>query len=158
MPMYYDIVTNITTNASGGSVSTSPHVRMLTGTGVSAAIKGVYAGARSSTAGGGLIQLFIAGTAMSSMGTTYTPNKKNPQQPAALTSAATATTCTGATSTKRLSVGFAQTGGMGGWVAIEPDAAILLQPGGSAAGNLEFESLANAASVLADLTIEFSEQ
>ena len=158
MPAYYDIITSVTTNSAAGTISSAPHLRMLTGTAVSAALKGIYAGARSSTAGGGLIKVFTAGTAMSSMGTGYTPTKRNPGQAAAVTSAATATTCTGATSTLRMSVGFAQTGGMGGWVAIEPDAAILLQPGGSAGGNVEFGSIANSASVLADLSVEFSEQ
>lgn len=158
MPQYYDIVTSITTNSAAATISSAPHVRMLTGSAVSAALKGIYAGARSSTAGGGLIKLFTAGTAMSSMGTGYTPTKRNPGFATAITSAATATTCTGATSTLRLSVGFAQTGGMGGWVAIEPDASVLLQPGGGANGNAEFGSIANSASVVADLTIEFSEQ
>ena len=157
MPAYYDISTNFTSNASAGAVSTSPHVRLLTHTTNGAQIKGLYAGARSGTAGGGQIRLITASTAMSSCGTGFTPTKRNPSSAVAVTSAATACTCTGATTVVRTSVGVAQTGGMGGWVAIEPDAAVLLLPAAGANGNAEIESFFNASSIAFDLTVEFSE-
>lgn len=156
-PMYYDIVFSATTNSAANTQSTQAHIRMLSGTAVDALVKGLYAGGRSGTAGGGQIRAITAGTAMSSQGTGVTPNKRNPNFATAVTSAATATTCQGATTTVRVSVGFAQTGGMGGWVAIEPDASIRLLSGGGANGNMEVSSLSNAASVPVDLTVEFSE-
>jgi len=156
-PQYYDVFFSATTNSAAGSQSTSPHIRLLSGSNVSTAVKGLYAAGKSGTAGGGQIRMITAATAFSSMGTGYTPTKRNPGYTAALTSAATATTCTGNTTTVRASVGWAQTGGMGGWVAIEPDAAVILTQGGGANGNMEISSLSNAASINVDLTVEFSE-
>jgi hypothetical protein len=157
MPMYYELSSNSTTSSSAGSQSTSCAAKLLTGTGVSAAVKGVYAAARGGTAGGGILRVFTAGTAQSSSGSTATLQKRNSNYATAVTSAMTATTCS-QTSNERTAVGFAQTGGMGGWVAIEPDAAILLQAGGGANGNAEFTTIANAASVTFDYTVELSEQ
>lgn len=157
MPAYFDISTSFTANSAAGTQSTQAHIRLLTGSNVPALVKGCYVGARSGTAGGGQVRIITAGTAMSSQGTGFTPTKRNPNSQAATTSAATATTCQGATTTVRTSIGVAQTGGMGGWVAIEPDAAILLISGGGANGNAEIASVFNAASIVFDLTAEFSE-
>ena len=156
-PMYYDLSSSSTTSASAGSQSTSCAAKILTGTAVSAALKGVYAAARGGTAGGGILRVITAGTAQSSSGSSFVLNKRNSNYATAVTSAMTATTCS-QTATERTAVGFAQTGGMGGWVAIEPDAAILLQGGGGANGNAEFTTIANAASVTFDYTVELSEQ
>jgi hypothetical protein len=102
------------------------------------------------------MRVITAGTAQSSSGSSFTPSKRNPNSAAATTSAMTGTTCSQA-NTERTAIGFAQTGGMGGWVAIEPDAAIYLQGGGGANGNAEFTTIANASSVTFDFTIEFAE-
>jgi hypothetical protein len=156
MPMYYDLSSQGTTSATAGSQTTSAHAKLLTGTGVSASIRGVYAAARGGTAGGGIFRVITAGTAMDSGGSTATLQKRNSNYATAATSAMTAVTCA-QTANERTAVGFAQTGGMGGWVAIEPDAAILLQGGGGANGNAEFPTIANAASVTFDFTIELAE-
>lgn len=156
-PMYYDVYFGATTNSTINTQSSSPHIRLLSGTAVDALVKGLYVAGRSGTAGGGQVRMITAATAFSSMGTGYTPIKRNPNFAAAITSAATATTCSGNTTSVRASIGFAQTGGMGGWVAIEPDASIRLLSGGGANGNLEVSSLANAASIPVDITLEFSE-
>lgn len=157
MPMYYDLTVSATTSSSAGSQATSSPAKLLTGTAVTAQVKGIYAAARMSTAGGGIVRAITAGTAQSSSGSTFTLSKRNSNFPAATTSAMTATTCS-QTATLRVGVGFAQTGGMGGWVAIEPDAAIQLVSGGSANGNIEFGHIANTASVTYDLAVELSEQ
>jgi hypothetical protein len=157
MPAYYDVTFAATTNSAVNTQSTQTHIRLLTGTGLNAFIKGGYAAARSGTAGGGQLRCITAATAMSSQGTGATPTKRNPNTAAATSSAATATTCQGATTIVRWSVGFAQTGGMGGWVAIEPDASVQLNAAGGANGNAEFSTLANGASIPVDLTVEFSE-
>jgi len=155
--MYYEISVAATSSASAGSQSTSSHMKLLTGTGFAAWVKGVYAGARSGTAGGGQIKVITAATAQSSSGTTTAPSDRNPNFPTATTSGMTATTCS-QLATLRVSIGAAQTGGMGGWVAIEPDASIALLGGGGANGNLEISSNFNAASIPVDITCEFSEQ
>lgn len=157
MPMYYDLASNSTTSSSAGSQSTSCAAKLLTGTGVGAGIRGVYAAARGGTAGGGIMRVITAGTAQSSSGSSFVLNKRNSNFPTATTSAMTATTCS-QTATQRFAVGFAQTGGMGGWVAIEPDAEVLLQAGGGANGNAEFTTIANAASVTFDYTVELAER
>jgi hypothetical protein len=57
-----------------------------------------------------------------------------------------------------LKVGFAQTGGQGGWVALEPDHAITLLGGTAGTNtNLEIGSLAVGTSQLVDITNEFNE-
>ncbi len=156
MPAYYEISTNSTTSGTAGSQATASALKLLTGTGVACDVKGIYAAARGGTAGGGIFRMITAGTAQSSSGSTATPAKRNPNNATATTSAMTATTCS-QTATERTAIGFAQTGGMGGWVAIEPDAAIRLLGGGGANGNAEFSPIANAASVTYDFTVEFSE-
>ena len=42
-----------------------------------------------------------------------------------------ATATTGTTLVTRVSIGFAQTGGMGGWVATEPGAKVQMMPNGA---------------------------
>ena len=54
-------------------------------------------------------------------------------------------------------MGFAQTGGMGGWVALENDHAVLLKPNGGADGNAEVSSRADAISQKIRVTLELSE-
>lgn len=158
MPAYFDVAASLTSGSSAGS-ATSGGIRLLTGTAVAAVVKGIYAGSRSTTAGGGQHRVITAATALSSMGTGITPSKRNPNTPYA---AATTSAASGAThansATLRLSVGSAQTGGMGGWVAIEPDAAIRLLAGGGANGNLETVAFYSSASVAYDITVEFDEE
>ena len=159
MPAYFDVSASLTSGTSAGS-ATSGGIRLLTGTAVQALVKGIYVGTRSGTAGGGQHRVITAATALSSAGSTgITPSKRNPNTPyaAATTSAASGHTHANS-ATLRLSVGTAQTGGMGGWVAIEPDAAITLLAGGGANGNLETVAFYNAASMAYDITVEFNEQ
>jgi hypothetical protein len=156
MPAYYDLAASVTTASTAATLSTASHAKFLTGTGVVAQLKGVYVAGRSGTAGGGQFRVITAGTAQSSSGSSFVLTKRNANYPTATTSAMTATTCS-QTATLRASIGFAQTGGMGGWVAIEPDAAITLSAGGGANGNAEITSIANAASIAVDLTVELSE-
>jgi hypothetical protein len=46
---------------------------------------------------------------------------------------------------------------MGGWVALETDMGKAMKPNGGANGNLEVGSLANAASVTVDVSVDFQE-
>ena len=68
-------------------------------------------------------------------------------------------TTTNSALTPRLTVGFAQTGGMGGWVPVTPQDAIQLMVGGgfNQPVDIEFWSQASNASVTYDLTVEFGE-
>jgi hypothetical protein len=155
--MYYDLKKAITTSGSAGTLVT--HFRLLTvANQMMARLMGLYGAARFGTAGGAQLRVITAGTAGTG-GTAQTPTKRNPNFRAADTTAFDDTTAitAGATPVTRLTVGVAQTGGMGGWVALEIDHAIALLANGGANGNLEIGSVANAASVLADVTGELQE-
>lgn len=157
MPFYYDVSIPITTNSGAGTLSTQAHITLRTVSNQAVCmVKGCYADARSGTAGGGQIRGLTLGTPSSS-GTTTVPNKRHPSAPAALTSCLTTGGTPGSSPNQRFSFGVAQTGGTGGWVAIEPDAAVQLLPNTGANGNLDIMSQFNAASVTVDLTLEFSE-
>ena len=57
----------------------------------------------------------------------------------------------------RMTVGFAQTGGMGGYVPIVPTAAIQMMPNATNPVDVEVTSDAATASVTFDLTIDIGE-
>jgi hypothetical protein len=159
--MYYDMAVAATSSSSAGAQSTGAAARILASGTPSVSIRGCYAAARGGTAGGGILRCITATTAFATCNaSTYTPARRNPNYAAAASSYLTACNCSQlapAAGAERFAVGFAQTGGMGGWVAIEPDAAVTLLTGGGANGNAEFSPIANAASVTYDFTIEFCE-
>lgn len=157
LPAYYDVSRATTT--SSGAASESEHVRALTTTAqATVRIMGVYGACRSGTAGGAQLRVKTYAT-VGSGGTSQTPAKRNANSAAASsvwTNDASAITA-GTTATTRLTIGLAQTGGMGGWVALEIDHALALLTGGGANGNMSLFSIANAASIAIDTTTEFQE-
>jgi hypothetical protein len=158
MPFYYDVSRAETTNGTAGTVSTHFYAKTVANQ-ETCAIKGIFPNSRFATAGGAQYRVaHNTGTAVSG-GTSFTPNPKNLRGPAAQTtwfSDASAIT-PGGTLVQRLSIGFAQTGGQGGWVALEPADAIQLMPNATNPADVEFTSVASAASVTFDVTHEFSE-
>lgn len=74
----------------------------------------------------------------STLGTAITPAPRETGNPAAALTAFTGPTI-GGTPTLQLSVG-AMSSGVGGWVALDPDHAIVLQANGGANGNLDLLS------------------
>jgi hypothetical protein len=163
MPFYYTVSrtpgtpgTACTSNGSANTLST--HFKGLTAAnGLSLRIMGLFASARFGTAGGGSLYVIRPGAAGSG-GTATTPEKKNPNNPAATSTwVADDTAITAGTTPKQqLSVGVAQTGGQGGWVALEEDDAIALAVAAASTG-LEVASKFNASSVLFDPTIDIKE-
>ncbi len=159
MPFFYDLNRSITTNGSAGTENTH-----LWGTTVAnqetVSISGLYIAARFGTAGGAQIRLKSNTGAVASGGTSQTPTPRNQRGSPAAQSAwkndATAIT-PGATLTTRMTVGFAQTGGMGAWVATEQAAKFQMMPNAANPVDVEITSIANAASVNADLSLEFAE-
>ena len=163
MPMYYTVIktpgtpgTAITSNGSANTLST--HFKGITiANQPMLRIIGLYGSARFGTAGGGTLYVVRPGAAGSG-GTATTPEKKNPAYSAASstwvddTSAITA----GTTPKSQITVGVAQTGGQGGWVALEVDHAIALPPAAASTG-LEVASKFNAASVTFDAHIDIQE-
>jgi hypothetical protein len=154
VPFFYSINNAVTSNGSANTETN--HLRLLTvANQESAKVVGVYGACRHGTAGGAQLRFKTFATA-STTGTTVTPAKRHPSYPAASTTAFAAPT-EGATPSVRLSVGMAQTGGTGGWVALEPAAAITLLANGGANGNGDLYSIAAGTSVPIDYTLEFSE-
>jgi hypothetical protein len=159
MPFYYDVSRSETSNASAGSTST--HFYALTvAEQETCAIKAVYIASRFGTAGGAQLRLMGNTGTVASGGTAFTPSKRNMRgNPAAQTTWFDDNTAItpGGTLVQRLSIGFAQTGGMGGWVPVEPSDSIQMMANGANPIDLEFVSVANAAAVTFDMTVEFSE-
>lgn len=165
MPYYYTVSrtpgtpgTACTTNGAGNTLST--HFRFATvANQMIARIMGMFAASRFGTAGGGSLYLIRPGT-IGSGGTANIPaSKKGTLYRAADTTAfddATAIT-PGATPIQQMAVGFAQTGGMGGWVALELDDAFAMAPNAGANGQMEIGSKANTASVTFDPSINLQE-
>ena len=156
MPMYYDVSQRAITAGTSETVQ----INFLTGTSKpTCSITGVFANSVGSTAGGCVFTGSTFATAGTSSGTAVTPGKRNPNNAAAqvVANVAAITTTGSSTRTVRIVVGFAQTGGQGGWVAVTPDTALQLVAGGGTNGYAEFASLANAASQTYNYTIEFYE-
>ena len=159
MPFYYDVNRATTTNATPGTETN--HYRIVTVANQEAArITGLYAAGRFGTAGGAQLRLKTNSGTAASGGTTQTPFARNIRGAVAAQTTffndATAIT-SGTTLTVRLTVGFAQTGGMGGWVAIEPSAAVQMMANATSPINAEVASVATTASVTFDATLEFAE-
>lgn len=159
MPLYYDLNYSLTTSSSAGT-----EVSQLWGKTAAnqetVSIVGFYCAARFGTAGGGQIRLKTNTGSTASGGAPQVPAAKNLRYGVAAQStwsnAGTAIT-PGGTLTQRITVGFAQTGGMGGYVPITPQDAIQMQPNATNPVDTEFTALASAASVTGDLTVEIAE-
>lgn len=165
MPYYYTITrtpvtpgTPITTNAGANTLST--HFRMATVANQQIArIMSIYGAARFGTAGGASLLLIRPGT-IGSGGTANVPSSKKGTlyRAADLTAFDDASAITpGATPILQQAVGVAQTGGMGGWVALEVDDAYAMAPNAGANGQMELGSKANSAAVLIDVTMGLQE-
>jgi len=151
---YYDVNAAQTSNGSANTENQS--ARLLTVANQrTCAIMGMYVSARMTSAGGLVARLKTMGTA-GTAGSAYTPGKRDPDAPAASTTAFTAHTV-GSTPTVRQVVGVAAQGGFGGWFAATLEQAVILKPNGGANGNAEITNLAGLASVLFDLALEFAE-
>lgn len=165
MPYYYSVSktpgtpgTACTTNASANTLST--HFRFATVANQQIArIMGLFAASRFGTAGGGALYLIRPGT-IGSGGTANTPASKagTLSRAADTTAFDDATLITpGTTPIQQQVVGFAQTGGMGGWVALETDDGYKMGPNAGANGQLEIATKANTSSVTFDPTVNLQE-
>ncbi len=123
-------------------------------------IYGFYCGARFNTAGGATLRLKECTATIATGGTSQVPKKANSRgNPAAQSTWKddTTTITAGGTTNIRKSVGFAQTGGMGGYIPIVPTAAFQMQPNGASPIDVEFASAAATASVPVDITLDIGE-
>ena len=157
MPFYFDVTRETTTNGVTQTLST--HLRALTAAAVAAVITAIYGNGRGSSAGGGVLYGIRAGAAGTG-GTASVENKAHPDNPVAATTwfdDATAIT-PGTTPQVQRTVGFAQTGGHNGWVALERDDGVGLKAAGGANGNFEVGSKAIGTTVPINTTACWFEQ
>ena len=159
MPFYYDITRATTTNGSGNTESSHIAGKTVT-TQETVGIYGIYATGRSNTAGGASLRLKDNTGTVFSGGTATTPTAKNrrgnPAAQSTWVNDATAIT-PGATLLTRLAVGFAQTGGMGGYVPPTQQAAVQMMPGTTNPVDVEVTSIAATASIVFDLLLDIGE-
>lgn len=153
MPFYYDVTRETTTNATTQTLTT--HLRATPAAAVPAGIAGVYANARHGTAGGGVVYATRPGAAGTG-GTAATESKKHPDNPVAALAWVDDTTAItpGATPVVQMTVGIAQTGGQGGWVALERDMALQMKAAGV---GFELGSKAIGVSVPINVTADWFE-
>lgn len=165
MPYYYNTTKTPGTpgslfTANGTPNTKSTHLRFATAANqLGVKIMGLYANARFSTAGGGMLALIRAGV-IGSGGTSNTPSKVDTygERTADLTAFDDGSAITAGTSPlQQKTVGVAQTGGQGGWVALEDADALSLAPNAGANGNMEVASFFSTASVTFDATVVHKE-
>jgi hypothetical protein len=156
---FYDVTYASTSNATPGTETSQLWV-VTAANQETLSIMGYYAAARFASAGGCQMRMKSNTGTIASGGTGFTPTKKNIRSaPAAQSTWATGATAItpGTTLVVRGSVGFAATGGMGGYVPPVGGCALQMMPNGASPIDVEFTTLASQASVTADLTVDFLE-
>jgi len=159
VPYYYDLNYALTTSGSAGT-EVSQMWGKTAANQETVRVSGLYVASRFGTAGGAQARIKHNTGTTASGGTGQTPSPRNLRgAPAAASTWANggATITAGTTLVTRVTVGFAQTGGMGGWVAVEPTAAIQMMPNASLPIDVEITALASSATVTADMTLEIGE-
>lgn len=159
MPFFYDLNHPETSNGSANVESIHMWGKTIANQ-ETLGIFGIYAASRFATAGGGQLRLRDNTGTTASGGTSQVPIPRNRRgNPAAQSqwqndgSAITS----GATQLVRLTVGFAQTGGMGGYIPIVPNAAVQMMPNATNPVDVEIGSVCATASVTFDLTVDIGE-
>jgi len=157
MPFVYSTVPGANVTTSGTPNTEVDHLRYLTAATRQAAIIALYLLGKGAglTAISGIVARFKRFGTASSAGGAITPAPRDPTAPAAVLTGFTAPTA-GSTPTLQLAVGCGAAG-PGGWVAPNPDAAIVLVPGGGANGNVDLFSASGTASLNLEYAVEHSE-
>ena len=156
---YYDVYRASTTNASGGTENTHAWAKTIANQ-ETVLLKALYAAARFGTAGGSQMRVKTNTGTVASGGTANTPGVKNIRSAVAAQSTwfdDTSAITIGTTLKVRLSVGFAQTGGQGGWNALEAADSFALNANSLSPVDVEFTNVASGSSVPFDFSAEFNE-
>lgn len=159
MPFYYDINRITATAASGGTEANHIGIKTIANQ-ETVGISGLYVSGRGGTAGGATVRLKHNTGTVYAGGTATTPSPRNLRGAVAAQASAVqdnASITPGTTLVQRISIGFAQTGGMGGWVATEPTAKVQMMPNTTNPVDVEVTSMANGATLPIELTMEFGE-
>ena len=156
---YYDVYRASTTNASGGTENTHAWAKTIANQ-ESVYIKALYINARFGTAGGGQMRIKTNTGTVASLGTANTPGVKNIRSAVAAQSTwfdDTSAITVGTILKIRLGIGMAQTGGQGGWNALEASDAFALNPNSVSPVDIEFTNVSSGSSVPFDFSAEFTE-
>lgn len=159
MPFFYDLKRAFTTSGSANTEITELVGKTITQQAGQLGIYAIYGACRFATAGGAQLKYKTCTATAATGGTAQTPTKKFDRSPAAESTwvdGATAIT-PGGTLVTRLTIGMAQTGGMGGWQALMPQDAFQFQPNSASPIDGELTTNASVASVTGDLTVEIGE-
>jgi hypothetical protein len=159
VPYFYDINRVTATAASGGTETTHLWGNTIANQ-ETLTISGLYITCRGGTAGGGTMRLKHNTGTIASGGTAKTPSPRNLRGSVAAQSVwkdDTTTITAGTTLVQRVSIGFAQTGGTGGWVATEPQAKIQMMPNGASPIDVEVTSISNGTTAPIDFFLEIGE-
>jgi hypothetical protein len=159
MPFFYDLKRSFTTSGSANTEVSELWAKTITQQAGQLGIYAIYGSCRFATAGGAQLKYKTNTGTTASGGTAQTPTKKFDRNPAAesVWADGTTTITAGATLVVRLTVGLAQTGGMGGWQALTPQDAFQFQPNAASPVDGEFTTVAATASVTGDITVEIGE-
>ena len=152
---YYDIYREATTNASANTENNVLALRTVANQ-RTAALFGLNVTGRHNSPGGVVLRLKTCAT-ISTGGTGVTPGKKDPDAPAAVTTAFDSAFTDGGTPVVRAIAGVAAQGGFGGFFAGTPEQALVLKPNAGANGNAETHSIAAIASVPFESMLDFAE-
>lgn len=159
MPYYYDLAQSVTSNGSGGTENT-----MMFGATVAnqetVSVVGLYLASRFGTAGGAQARIKTNTGSAATGGAVQTGQPRNLRGNPAAQSVwknGNVTITAGTVLQIRMSIGFAQTGGMGGWIPITPQDAIQMMPNATNPVDVELTNVATSATVTFDMTLEFGE-
>lgn len=159
MPFYYDLNQAVTTSGSAGTETTMMYGKTVANQ-ETVSVVGLYLASRFGTAGGGQARIKTNTGSTAIAGAPQTPQPRNIRGQVAAQSTwfnGSVTITAGTVLQNRITVGFAQTGGMGGWIPITPQDAIQLMPNATNPVDVELTNLAASASVTADMTLEIGE-
>lgn len=157
MPYYYSTNRVTTTNGTANTCSTNMGISAPTLYGMPS-VRAVLVNARNSTAGGGELRLAYVTGAVAAItgGAAATPTPKRDDFPAATAAVLIDSSAIGTqgTTSEHTSIGFAETGGQNGWVALEPDDAFTLR---SNRGCMRLNSYAVGTSQNLSITLQHAE-
>lgn len=159
MPFYYDLNQAVSSNGTPGNENS-----MMFGTTVAnqetVSLVGLYLASRFGTAGGGQARIKTNTGSAATGGAVQLAQPRNMRGNVAAQSIwknGSVTITAGTVLQTRMTVGFAQTGGMGGWIPIVPQDAIQLMPNATNPVDVELTNLASTATVTFDQTLEIGE-
>ena len=156
---FYDLTRATTTNAAAGTETTHMWGKTVANQ-ETVSIMSLYAAGRFGTAGGSILRIKANTGVTASAGTVATAQPKNSRAAVAAQSVWSndaIAIVAGTALLVRMSVGFAQTGGQGGFVPIVPGDALQMMANALNPVDVEITSIASSAAVPFDMTLGFLE-